>query len=351
MEIRDYLKIIKRRLWIFVVLPVLAGIVAIVAFSGKPQQFQSKVETLVPTSAQNTTAGAVSVYVANFQEFLTTQPVIDRVAKETGVAVGRVRSGLTAAQVGASNLIEVTYTSTDRSTVEKVALSATNASLDMASNPNLIDAKAAVQVAQDRLDKARSALAQYISTVSGLPEDQYRERLNSLASLKLAAASARLDLDIPKADGLDAQIPHVEQEIKDLLPQVAQYQQLAAAQQAAANAVSTAFVREQDAEAQLVAHGNPVVLKNSIPTKVDKAVKLGTSVGIVVGLALILAGLIIVFLELVNARRAREHTQLVANPPIDGDGRGSSPPPGRATRPVPIVEPIAEPAAVSSERA
>jgi len=343
MEIRDYLKIVKRRLWIFVVLPLLAAIVAFFVFSGKPQQFQSKVETSVPSLAQNTTVGAVTVYVANFKEFLTTQPVIDRVSKETGVAAGELRSGLSATEVGTSNLIEVTYTSTSKASVQKVAVSATNATLDLASGPNVSNAKAAVQVAQDRFDKARAATQGLVSTLGGLPEDQYQEMLHSLAVLKLEASTARLDLDIPKADGLDAQIPHLEQEIADLLPNVLHYQQLSSAQAEAATALSNAFVREQDTEAQVVAHADPVALKSSTPTKVNSTLKLGTSIGIVVGIALILAGLIIVFLEIFDsgrARRSRETTEVTAAAPIDSESNGSTHPTAPVTEPAPAAEPV-----------
>lgn len=361
MEIRDYLRVVKRRLWILVVLPVLAAAVGILAFSGQPQQFRSSVETSVPSLAINTTAGAVSVYVANFQELLTTQPVIDRITKETGVAGHDLRSGLTASQVGTtSNLIRVTYTSTTKANVEKVALSATNATLDMASEPAVANAKAAVVVAQERFDRAQKAVQQLVASPSpGLPIDQYRDKLSSLATLKLAASSARLDADIPKADGLDAQIPGLEKEIADLVPKVQQYQQLSDAQQQASTALSTALVREQDTEAQVAAHADRSALRDSSPTKVDSAQKLATSVGMVAGIGLVLAGLIIVFLELINAGRARRADERVlltdGTQPVGGD---VSPAPRRrrakrtrsrpAKSPAPHTTQVAEPASAAA---
>lgn len=324
MEIRDYLLIIRRRLWVLVAVPVVAALVAMVIFIGRPQQWQSKVEVSVPTLAQNTTSGAVAVYVADFKEYLTTVPVLDQVARDNpGVTRKSIKNGLSASEVGTSDLLTVTFTGHHKGTVEGVARSAAAATLNQSSSPQLGDAKAAVQLAQQRYGQAQAALSQFVNTQSGgLPTDQYREKLANLDALKLAASQARLDLDIPKANGLDAQIPQAQAAINTLLPQVQTYQQLSDQQQQAGSALSSALVRVQDAQSQSVSGKIASTLRSTSPTKVDKAKTTLTSVAIAAGVGLILAALYVTFGELMAAGRARRQREAGGRGPSGSNGAG-----------------------------
>ena len=76
MQIGHYLRMIRRRLWVFAI-PVVAAVAAFLVLGQGGQQWTSKVEVTVPTLAQNTSAGSVAVYVANFEEYLTTDPAGD----------------------------------------------------------------------------------------------------------------------------------------------------------------------------------------------------------------------------------------------------------------------------------
>jgi hypothetical protein len=103
MEVGHYLRMIRRRLWVFAI-PVVAAIAAFLILGQGAQQWTSKVEVAVPTLAQNTSAGSVAVYVANFEEYLTTDPVLDQVARENPqVPRSSVKGGLSASQVGVSD--------------------------------------------------------------------------------------------------------------------------------------------------------------------------------------------------------------------------------------------------------
>jgi len=315
MEISDYIGMIRRRLWILVVVPALAAVIGVVVVMASPQTYSSSVEVAAPTTAENTTTGAVTVFVSSFTELLTTQPVIDRVNEQTGVSRARLRSGLGAAAIGGSSLIRVTYTGTKRAEVQPVVQSATRATLDLMSGPQVAAAGSALKVAQDRYQAARDAVEKYAGGAGGgLADDQYRQKLANLAALRLAATSARLDLAIPKANGLDAQIPIAEKEIADLLPKVVKFQALQETLRQSSDALSNALIHEQDTRGQLVAHETTTTLKNATPKAGNKMTKMFQTAAIFAGVGFLVACLLVGFLELMEAGRARRAT--VAAPTV-----------------------------------
>jgi hypothetical protein len=188
-------------------------------------------------------------------------------------------------------------------------LSATNATLNLSASPQVTDAQADQRLAQEAYNKAAAALNAYVnSPTGGLPEDRYRDALSNLDSIKLAASQARLDLDIPKANGLDAQIPQAEAVLTGLLPQVEKYQQLADTQAQASAALSNATDRTQQAQGQDLAH-NTTVLRNQAPKKISK-LKKDLSVGLIgLAIGLILALLFVIFSEVHNASRSRKERE------------------------------------------
>jgi capsular polysaccharide biosynthesis protein len=327
MEIKDYLHVIRRRLWMIVAVPVIAAVAAFLVLGQGPPKFKSSVEVAVPTLAENTAAGAVAVYVADFKEYLTTDPVINQVAQQNPLVPRKsIKKGLSASEVGNSDLLTVSYTGKHKNLVEAVARSAAAATLNETSEPELVDAQAAQQLAEQQYKQAQATLDNFVNTqTGGIPEDQYRERLASLDALKLAASQARLDLDIPKANGLDAQIPLAEASIASLLPQVLTYENLSEAEQQASLAVSSAVSRVQDAQSQVVAHGALVTLRNESPVKSSKLAKDGTIVAVGAGLGLIAVAIYIVFSELVLAGRTRREAESLDRQDITGpDGSGTN---------------------------
>jgi hypothetical protein len=326
MEIGQYLRVIKKKLWLLAAVPVVAALVAYLAIGHQKQQWTSTVRVEVPTSAQNTAAGAVTVYVANFTEFLKSDPLVAQVAAQNpGITAKSIKSGLSASEVGVSDLLDVTFTGRPKALVEPVAQSAAKAALAASAQPQVADAQAALTIAQQRNSAAQAAVQSFVSTQSGgLPDDQYREKLSNLDALKLAASQARLDLDIPKANGLDAQIPQAEAQIAALLPQVEKYDQLTTAASESGSAVSVAYQHLQDAQAQASAVGSLPALKSAAPKRINETVKKGELMGVAAGLGLIAAALYIVMTELAASRRLRRDTA-VLDAQLEGVDLGTAP--------------------------
>jgi capsular polysaccharide biosynthesis protein len=335
MEIGQYLRTIKKKLLLLPAVALIAAVAAYFVLGHTKQQWTSTVRVEVPTSAQNTAAGAVTVYVANFSQFLKSDPVVAQVAAQNpGIKAKSIKSGLSASEVGVSDLIDVTFTGRPKDAVSHVAQSAATAALSASADPQVVDAQAALKIAEQRDTAAQTALQNFVNTESGgLPDDQYRERLANLDAIKLAASQARLDLDIPKANGLDAQIPQAEAQIAALLPQVEKYDQLTNGASEADSAVSVAYQHVQDAQAQADAAASLPALKSDAPKKVNERLKKGEYMGIAAGLGLIAAALYIVMSELIGARRVRRSTvdlgtqldsvEMPLTPATNGNGNGN----------------------------
>ena len=130
MEIGDYLRVIRRRLWILVLVPVLAaGVVAAVLWQ-QPPKYRAVATVAAPAlvggSAENQYSGPVGVrvFVSNFAAALTAPQVVSKVAEQTQTSEQSIRDNLTAQPILESSLIEVTYVDPQRDRSAEVARAA-----------------------------------------------------------------------------------------------------------------------------------------------------------------------------------------------------------------------------------
>src|SRR3979490_3200700 len=100
MEIRDYLRSIRRWLWLPVALPLVAAALTGLLLERQPSQFQANATVIVPAvSAKGFSTSAASQYVATFKDVLISQPIVDKVSKATGVPTKELVSGLNASTI------------------------------------------------------------------------------------------------------------------------------------------------------------------------------------------------------------------------------------------------------------
>ena len=115
MELRDYLDILKRRKNILIAVPAVAALLVVGLIVVKPKQYQATATVAAPalvggaSSNQYSGANGPKSFVANFTAAVTSPPIVDQVSRETGVPKSRVKSGLTANEIGTSSLMQVTY--------------------------------------------------------------------------------------------------------------------------------------------------------------------------------------------------------------------------------------------------
>src|SRR2546427_13090865 len=102
MEIRHYLRAIRRRLWIVALLPLGAvGITAALQVA-QPEKYQTTATVIVPALSQKGySTSAVTQYFSTFKDVLVSKPVVTAVSKQTGVSEKELVANLTASTASA----------------------------------------------------------------------------------------------------------------------------------------------------------------------------------------------------------------------------------------------------------
>jgi len=127
MEIAEYLRIIKKRIWVVVLIPVLAVALAIPLVLRGPTEYAATatvagplVVSRAPGSPYKTTNGARQ-FVADFAAAATLPAVIDATAQMTNTPPDQIGSKSSATPIGQSSLVQVRYQSADASNAAAVA--------------------------------------------------------------------------------------------------------------------------------------------------------------------------------------------------------------------------------------
>ena len=258
MEIVDYLRVARRRLWVLVGVPVLAtgAAAAIVLFA--PQQFGGTAYVAAPALVGGGAAGtqytgtqAANQFVAAFGAAVTSPRVLADVAGDTGVAPERLRDGLAITQVGASSQLEVTYTAGDRATVAPVLTATTTRALAFLFSSQVGIATGEVEAANADVTAATRAIAEWEKTNKvSQPDRIYQATLGELTSLRQQQLSMQA---VGNGRGVDAAtdaITAAQKKLDELGPKLPDYQALLAQRDAATNALSQAREGLQAARAQ-----------------------------------------------------------------------------------------------------
>lgn len=311
MEIVDYLRVARRRLWVLLGVP-LAAALAVGLFIGlSPQRYTGTCYVAAPAlvggaaAQQYTGTQAASQFVAAFKAAATSPKVLDQVAADTGVATGTLRDGLAVAQVGASSQLTLTYEATKRATVEPVLTATARRALDFLFSSQVNIATEQVQAASADVTSATAAIADWEKTNKvSQPDKLYQATLTEIADLRqqklameavgnsraVAAATTALDAAQKRLDALGPKLPD--------------YQSLLAQRDAATSALSQARQGLQGARAQAQAADPAQVASVGDVRAVSRVRALATTVLPAAAAGLLLAVLLVVVLELLS-RRAR----------------------------------------------
>jgi uncharacterized protein involved in exopolysaccharide biosynthesis len=127
MEIADYLRVIRRRIWVVVLIPVLAMASVTAITLSRPTEHSATATVAAPWLISNApgdayaTANGASQFVADFIAAISVPPVVDAVSEATGAAQNAIQANVTVAPIGESTLIQVRYVSTRAHVTEAVA--------------------------------------------------------------------------------------------------------------------------------------------------------------------------------------------------------------------------------------
>ncbi|MDQ6848380.1 MAG: hypothetical protein M3019_12505 [Candidatus Dormibacteraeota bacterium] len=306
MEIRDYLRAIRRWLWLPVVMPLVAGAATGALMLKQPAKYQADATVVVPAvAAKGFSTSAAAQYVATFKDVLISQPLVQAVSNATKVPIKDLVGGLTATTVTASsNIIHVTYIGPVKSSVADVVRAATVATLDTVAQPQLVQAQNALNSGQTSLAKADAAITQY-TTNTGLlfPDQDFKIKQAELSQLLLQLQQSNIAGDSKRAAALQAIITQRQAELATLATQVGQYTSLTEQRQASLTVLSHDQQLLADAQALLTANHDPKTISVANLGKVSRVGDVLRFTAIAAAVALILALALILLKELLRARR------------------------------------------------
>ena len=236
MEIRDYLRAIRRWLWLPIVVPLLAGLITGGLLEMQPSKYQANATVIVPAvTAKGFSTSAAAQYAVTFEDVLVSSPVVDKVASKYHVPTQNLVAGLSASTATASsNIIHVVYLGYRGQNTTGIVDDATMVALDAIAEPQLVQAQNAVSAAQVQLEQANAAINNFDATTGNLlPQQQFDAEQQELDTLDLELQQANIAGDTAHATALEGLISQREQQLATLAGQLSQYTTLNDARQAA----------------------------------------------------------------------------------------------------------------------
>jgi capsular polysaccharide biosynthesis protein len=304
-EIKDYLRALGKRAWVVILVPVIAGALALGYQLGQRPSYQSTVTVLShPASAA---AGSVIQYITSFQAAMNSDTVINQVAQQAGVSSAAVRSGLSSQPSGVNSIIiKVSYTSKSKTRAPKIADLAARDTLDLLARPSLVTAQATLDADQAEYTAAKAAVDNF-NTASGLTGpvlETYRAELGYVSQLQVAYEIDTLQGN-PAAAGLKQLLQNEQARVTQLAGLVNQWTRLDDRESRDATSVADAQRVVAEAQAQLAVVQDPTAVAAGDTSKLSPLPDIIKLVGPVVVIALVLTICVIVLQESLKARRKR----------------------------------------------
>lgn len=312
MEIIDYLRIARRRWWVLVAVPVLAGLAAAALILSAPASYTTMATVssgpLVnsdgsPFSGPQGTAQFVAAFTAASQNPQTRQAV----QAATGVSVGDQTDGVAVTPVGTSSDIQVAFTSGDRKASAAVAQATAKETLK-----HMVTVRA--DQAVGTRDRAQQSASDANAAVNALatkyqmadPPKAYQSQLGQVASLQQQQATLRASGNAIGAAAMDAPIAAAKKDLVAFLPILAEYNDLNSRQVAANSDLAQAQAEWRHALALKAAATSDGVVYLGPATPADKKATLVATLPVIIGVGLFLAVLLVLLIEVTTRLRGRK---------------------------------------------
>jgi capsular polysaccharide biosynthesis protein len=306
MEIRDYLRAIRRILPLLIILPIVAAAITGFFLEKQPSKYEATATVVVPAiSGNGTSQSAASQYVDTFKDVLVSEPVVHGVSVKDKIPESELVSGLSADTVTASsNIIHVTLIGLDRQNLTGAVREATVETMDDIAAPSVSQAKNEVTNSQTLLTNAQTAIRNFIGA-SQNPDppttfaNAQKQLNNEISELQLF----KLNGDTAKAASMAATIATQTQVVDKAGQDLQQWTSLSDAQSAAIAASNHAQTALVTAESLIATDEDPstvTVVNNGRLSKLSDVIKFA---GIAFALALLMLLGLILILELMRSGR------------------------------------------------
>lgn len=311
MEIREYVPTLRRRLWILILPPILAGAVVLAMAASTPPEFRATATVAAPAligASDTPYAGpnGPKSFVSDFTAMATSDRIVGKVAAATGIPATRITDGLKIRQVGTSSLMQVTYRSDRRADVQLVAQGIAGEVMKFLPTSQVEMAGSLVEQATKAVADVQVEMDAFTANSKVfVPDRDYQIKAQQVADLERQALEAAARGDTGEAANIDAALPAKRAELAALAPKLATYtslvdkktraeQHLAEAQ----TALELALAFEKASDPASVVTVNPIRGISRADAAVRKA-------AVAVGSALFLAIALVVLLEPAGRRPLR----------------------------------------------
>ena len=313
METVDYLRVARRRLWILILLPVLAAAVAAAVVVLTPQRYSVTAYVAAPAlvggvaAQQYTGTQAANQFVAAFAAAATSPKVVAEVVQDTGASASAVRDGVKVQQVGASSQLTLTYTSTNRDSVSAVTRAMTGRALTFLFASQVTVATEQVSVAEADVETATKAINSWESTNKmSQPDKLFQAALSEQSSLRQQQLSMNAVGNTRGAQAAGDALEDSQKRLEEIGPKLPAYQALIAQRDAATTALAQASQGLQAARAQVGAADPASVSSVGEVVAPSRGSTVVTTAAPVAGAGLLIAVLLVALLEVLGRRRPEE---------------------------------------------
>jgi capsular polysaccharide biosynthesis protein len=306
MEIRDYLRAIRRILPLLIILPIVAAAITGFFLEKQPSKYEATATVVVPAiSGNGTSQSAASQYVDTFKDVLVSEQVVPNVSQKFKIPVSELVAGLSADTVTASsNIIHVTLVGLDHQNLTGAVREATVESMDAIARPSVTEAENEVTNSQTLLTNAQTAINNFIAAKNNADPpttfaNAQKQLNNEIAELQLFT----LNGDKAKAAQMTTTIAAQRQVVETAGQDLQQWQSLSDAQAAAISANNHAQTALVSAQSLVKTDEDPstvTVVNNGRLSKLSDVIKFA---GIAFALALLMLLGLILILELMRSGR------------------------------------------------
>jgi hypothetical protein len=334
-EIRDYLRAIRRVLWLVIAVPIVAALLVGGFIETQPSSYQANAYAVVPAiTANGISQSAASQYADTFKDVLTSQQVIPVVAQKYGISQAELVDGLSSSTTTASsNLITVVLVgkrTNDKQPqpLEQAVREATVDTLNAIAEPQLVQAQNEVTNAQTLLANADTAITNFDASFGNVsPQVSYNDEQGVLTNWEAQLQTAILNQDGKRETALGALITNTKNTLAQLGTAVEEYQPLANAQSAAIAASDHASSDLNAAKALIATDSAPGTVLTKNVGRLSKLSDVIKFAGIAFALALLMMLGLILILELMRSGKRQDV------PAGSGQGAFAWAPPSAQTRP------------------
>ena len=328
MEIRDYLRAIRRVLWLVIALPIVAALITGFLIERQPSAYQANASVVVPAiSGNGVSQSAASQYVSTFKDVLVSQPVVTEVSQKYGIKVSELTSGLSASTVTASsNIIHIVLIGLHGQNLTGAVREATVDTMNAIAQPRLSEAQSEVSTSQTLLQNADSAIADWVATTGNpAPQALYNSVQTQLNQQISILNEEKIRNDVAHEAATQSFIASLRQELDARTAASCSSTRRSATPRPRRSPPATTRTQDLvDAQALLAADSNPNTVNTVNVGRLSKLSDVIKFAGIGFALALIMMLGLILILELMrSSRRPRRRS-------IRSRARSPGRPPGLA---------------------